>query len=211
MKAPIPIELAVEDDLSAAVIRKILACSGQPFYAGTSYIGQGFGYLRKNIRGFNKAAQGTPWIVLTDLDQSICPPELIRVWLPEPKHPNLLFRVAVREVEAWLLADRGGFASFLGIRKELLPLNADAIQEPKQHLINLARKSRRREVRDDIVPPHGSTRQIGPNYNGRLVSFVHKKWDVLVATQSSESLTRTFNSLSKFSPTWPLSDVGPAP
>jgi len=211
MKAPIPIEVAVEDDLSAAVIRKILERSGQPFYPGTSYIGQRFGYLHRNIRGFNKAAQGTPWIVLTDLDKSKCPPELIRLWLPEPKHPNLLFRVAVREVEAWLLADRVGFARFLGIRKELIPPNADAIQDPKQHLINLARKCRRRDIREDIVPPRGSTRQIGPNYNGRLVSFVHHNWDALLATQSSESLMRTFKSLSRFAPTWPSIDDGSAP
>lgn len=77
MKAPIPIELAVEDDLSAAVLRKIIEGSAQPFHTGTYYIGHGFGYLRRNIHGFNKAAQGTPWIVLTDLDKLTCPPELI--------------------------------------------------------------------------------------------------------------------------------------
>ena len=208
MKAPIPIELAVEDDLSAAVVRTVLERSGQPFYAGTSYIGHGFGYLRNHIRGFNNAAQGTPWFVLTDLDESECPPELVKRWLPEPKHPNLLFRVAVREVEAWLLADRAGFARFLGIRKDLIPLNADSIQDPKQHLIALASRSRRREIREDIVPPRGSVRQIGPNYNGRLVSFVRKHWDVEVAMLCSESLTRTMSSLSKFTPPWPLADAG---
>jgi len=42
-------------------------------------------------------------------------------WLPYPKHPNLLFRVAVKEVEAWLLAHRAAFATFLGISDKLIP------------------------------------------------------------------------------------------
>jgi hypothetical protein len=202
MKLPIPIELAVEDDLSAAVLQKILVKSGRPYAVGTAYIGHGFGYLRRNIRGFNHAAKGTPWLVLTDLDTIQCPPELIGAWLPEPPHPNLLFRVAVREVEAWLLADRVGFARFLGARRELVPPNADAIGDPKACLIDLARRSPRRDLRADIVPPPGSTRKIGPNYNGRLISFVRDRWDIYVAKQSSPSLLRTVNAIGRFIPTW---------
>lgn len=202
MTQPIPIQLVVEDDLSAAVLQKILDDSGRPYAVGTSYIGHGFGYLRRNIRGFNNAAKGTPWLVLTDLDKTRCPPELINTWLPIPRHPNLLFRVAVREVEAWLLADRVGFAGFLGIRRELVPLNADEVVDPKACLINLARRSARRDLRADIVPPAGSTRQIGPNYNGRLISFVRNRWGVSLAAESSPSLKRTLNAVASFVPTW---------
>lgn len=113
MTTPIPIQLAVEDDLSEAVLRKILSTSGRPYAVGTCYLGRGFGYLRKTIHGFNNAAKGTPYLVLTDLDQAECPPNLIGAWLQVPIHANLVFRVAVREVEAWLLADRAGLARFL--------------------------------------------------------------------------------------------------
>jgi hypothetical protein len=202
MTLPIPIQLAVEDDLSAAVLQKILDDSGRPYAVGTSYIGHGFGYLRRNIRGFNNAAKGTPWLVLTDLDKIECPPQLISTWLPDPCHPNLLFRVAVREVEAWLLADRIGFAGFLGIRRELVPLYADDVGDPKACLIDLARRSARRDLRADIVPPLGSTRQIGPNYNGRLVSFVQNRWRISVAAESSPSLRKTINAVASFVPTW---------
>ena len=112
------------------------------------------------------------------------------------------FHVAVREVEAWLLADRVGFAGFLGARRELVPLNADAIEDPKACLINLARRSPRRDLRADIVPPPGSTRQIGPNYNGRMISFVKDRWDISAAKQSSPSLLRTVNAIGRFIPSW---------
>ena len=74
-------------------------------------------------------------------------------WLPYPKHPNLLFRVAVKEVEAWLLAHRAAFATFLGISDKFIPQEqVDTIPDPKQFLINLAAKSKKRKVRDAIVP-----------------------------------------------------------
>jgi hypothetical protein len=202
MTPPIPIQLAVEDELSEAVLRRVLSDSGRPYSIGTSYLGRGFGYLQKTIRGFNNAAKGTPFLVLTDLDKTDCPPELIRTWLPEPIHPNLLFRIAVREVEAWLLADQAGFAKFFGIRRVLVPLNPDAIEDAKEFLINLARKSPRRDLQVDIIPPRGSTRRIGPNYNGRLTSFVQNRWNISVAKLSSPSLTRTVNAVSRFLPTW---------
>lgn len=206
MTPPIPIQLAVEDDLSEAALRRVLSDSGRPYAIGACYLGQGFGYLRRTIRGFNNAAKSTPFLVLTDLDKIDCPPDLIGTWLPEPIHPNLMFRVAVREVEAWLLADRAGFARFLGIRQVLVPRDADAIDDPKACLINLARKSPHSDLRSDIVPPPGSTRQIGPNYNGRLTSFLQNRWDISVAKQCSPSLLRTVNAVSGFLPTWAQHD-----
>ncbi len=202
MTAPIPIQLAVEDDLSEAILRKILSNSKRPFAIGTCYVGRGFGYLRRTIRGFNNAAKGTPFLVLTDLDRIECPPELIATWLPEPPHPNLLFRVAVKEVEAWLLADQAGLASFLSIKRALVPGDADAIEDPKAQLMDLAKRSSRRDLRADIVPPSGSTRRIGPNYNGRLISFVQGHWDISVAKRYSPSLMRTVEAVSQFVPTW---------
>lgn len=202
MMPPIPIQLAVEDDLSEAVLIRVLRETRRPYAIGTCYNGHGFGYLRKTIHGFNNAAKGTPFLVLTDLDKIGCAPDLIGTWLNEPVHPNLLFRVAVKEVEAWLLADQAGLARFLGINKTLVPKSVDEIVDPKDCLINLARGSRHRDLRRDIVPPPGSTRQIGPNYNGRLVSFVQNRWNLLTAQKSSPSLKRTVTAVTRFVPTW---------
>jgi hypothetical protein len=107
-KAIIPINLAVEDELSEVVSRKLLKVTRRSYVVGACYSQGGFGYLRKKISGFNNAAKGTPFFVLTDLDRGPCASALIGEWLPSPipKHPNLILRVAVQEVEAWLLAAR---------------------------------------------------------------------------------------------------------
>ena len=130
----IPINLAVEDPLSEAVLRAILRQSNRPYAVGTCYCQGGYGYLKKTIRRFNNAAKGTPFLVLTDLDKADCPPGLIQAWLPDPKHPNLLFRIAVREVEAWILAHREAFALFAGVQQELIPQDVDALDDPKRSL-----------------------------------------------------------------------------
>ena len=196
----IPLNLAVEDALSEAVLRKLLAESGQNYFVGISYNRGGYGYLKRTIAGFNNAAKGTPFLVLTDLDTANCPPDLIRTWLPGVKHPNLLFRVAVREVEAWLLGDNDAIASFLGISRNLVPQDVDAIPDPKKCLIELARRSRRRDIREDIVPPKNTTRQVGPSYNPRLSGFVMQHWSSLRAALRSRSLERALNAVRTFHP-----------
>jgi len=143
-----------------------------------------------------------PHIVLTDLDMGECAPTLLNEWLLVPAHHNLLFRVAVREVESWVLADRDRFAKFIGIRKTLVPVNADAIDDPKSCLINLTRKSRKRNLREDIVPIEGSTAKQGPDYNGRLISFVEEFWNPYEAMHNSPSLERAIKAVETFQPEW---------
>ena len=200
MNLDISINLAVEDDLSEAVLRKLLPAK---YTVSDCYKKRGFGYLKKNIRGFNNAAKGMPFLVLTDLDREECPPKLIKEWLSDSTpHHNLLFRVAVREVESWVLADRDPFAKFLGIKKEQVPVDVDEIDDPKEYLINLVRKSRKRRLREDIVPTRGSTAKQGPNYNGRLISFVEKVWNPNEAMHTSLSLQRAIKAVKKFQPKW---------
>jgi hypothetical protein len=198
----IPINLAVEDVLSEEVITCIIEQSGRSFAIGTCYRRSGSGYLRKTIGGFNNAAKGTPFLVLTDLDNHECPPDLIRDWLPIPKHDNLIFRVAVREVEAWLLAHRGAFSEFLGISNDLVPISPDEEPDPKQCLINLARRSRKTALRRAIVPKDGSTAKIGPDYNGKLIGFLNNHWNVQEAAQNSPSLERALQSICNFAPVY---------
>ncbi len=196
----IPITLAVEDDLSEAVLRAILCQSNRNFIVGRCLKKQGSGYLKRNISGLNQAAQGSVYLVLTDLDRSPCPLALMTNWLPQPKHPNLIFRVAVREVESWVLADRNAFAQFLGINVGQIPPDLDAISDPKQLLINLARKSRKRKLKDAIIPASGSTAKVGKDYNGPLVQFVKQRWDARVASTQSRSLDRAVQAIAQFQP-----------
>lgn len=201
MNDVIPIHLAVEDILSEMVLRVMLQQSGRHYAVGTCFGHYGFGYLKKRVNGFNNAARGTPFLILTDLDQTDCPPLLIKEWFSSPIHSNLLFRIAVREVEAWLLAHRSAFASFLGVREASIPESPDELIDPKKSLIELAAKSRKRELREAIIPRSGSTARIGPDYNGQLISYVQHRWKVREATKHSPSLNRAFWAIRNFEPT----------
>jgi hypothetical protein len=198
----IPINLVFEDVLSEAVLKQMLKQSQRPFSVGQCLNQRGYGKIKKIISGLNYAAKGMPYLVLTDLDNAECPLVVISEWLTQPKHPNLLFRIAVKEVEAWLLAHQSAFAEFLGISVDLIPGDADLIPDPKLLLINLAKKSRKRKLREAIVPEPNSTAKIGKDYNGQLIHFVNNSWQVASAQTNSPSLERAMNALIKFQPTW---------
>lgn len=199
--SPIPIDLATEDELSEVTLLRIVAEVNR-YAIGTAYRRGGFGYLQRTIGGWNSAARGKPFIVLTDLDAHECPLRLISNWLHVERHPNLLFRIAVREVESWLLADCENLSEFLGVSSTLIPLVPDNLPDPKAVLVNLARRSRSKEVRDRLVPRAGSTAKQGPDYNGCLGPFVRSRWNVGAAQARSPSLARTVARLSSFDPTW---------
>jgi hypothetical protein len=192
----------MEDAVSEAVIRRALNENGQVYASATIYNRGGNGYLKRTIRGFNNAAKGTPFLVLTDLDKYECPATLIDDWLEVSRHPNLLLRVAVVEIEAWLLADRTGIAEFLGVSPNLVPENIDTLADPKATLVNLACKSRKRDIKRDICPGSNSTRKVGPNYNAQLVGFVQSNWDLRQARTKSESLNRLLIRLANFEPAY---------
>ncbi len=202
MTTPIPISLAFEDALTESLALRILGTIPKVYATRTIYNRGGNGYLRRTVNGFNNAARGMPFWVGTDLDRYECPSALINDWLTHPKHHNLLIRVAVHEAEAWVLADREGFANFTGIKTEWVPNDVEALANPKEALIQLVRRSRRKQLRDDICPSANSTSKIGPNYNARLGGFVFESWDPTVARLNSRSLDRTMNRLVAFRPQW---------
>ncbi len=200
---PIPINLVVEDELSEAVARRLLESSPQPYALRIVYSRGGYGYIKEKICGFNNAAKGTPYLVLTDLDTNDCAPVLIDKWFnKQALQPNLLFRVAVKEVEAWLLAHRSAFAKFVGVREGLVPQDVERIDDPKKKLIDIVRRSRSKRIREDIVPPQRSTRKQGPDYNGRLVAFVEGHWDPRDCANVSPSLAKAIHRIDSFVPSW---------
>jgi hypothetical protein len=200
---PIPVNLAVEDELSQTILLRLLEESGRPYAVGTIYGRGGFGYLKTTIKGWNSAAKGLPFIVVTDLDTEKCPPSLLMSWLTEPKHPNLMFHVAVREIEAWLLADSRNLPGFLGCKARMMPADPEALADPKAFLIDLARKSRFSQIRRRLAPKPGSTATQGPDYNACLGEFVRSGWDIVAASRRSSSLRRAVERVSEFLPSWP--------
>ncbi len=191
--------VAVEDALSEVVARHLIEQSS--FRVLSCYRKGGYGYLKSRIHGFNEAAKASPFFMLTDLDKYACATELKTDWLKQTPHPNFLFRIAVRSVESWLLADAEGLATFFRVSKKLIPDKPDELPNPKAKVIELAKRSSKREIREDIVPKQNSTAKIGPNYNGRLGSFINTSWNLQRAIKHSESLHRAFNALKNFKPT----------
>lgn len=194
----ITISGAVEGDVDEAVLRRLLLQVGAN--QGTIHGKQGKPFLLKRLDGYNRAAQFTPWAVLVDLDHDAdCAPPFCRNWLPNPS-PYMCFRVVVREIESWLFADRERLARFLGVRASLIPEQPETVECPKRTMIEVANASRRREIREDMVPRPGSRRKIGPAYNSRLIEFVgnvERGWRPHVAANVSESVKRCLRGLQR--------------
>ena len=189
------ISAAVEGIVDEAVVRRLIAHGGGT--PGAVYGRQGKSLLRQRIAGYNNAAQRVPWIVLVDLDRDAdCAPPLRNAWLPQPAS-HLCFRVAVREVEAWLLADAERLADFLGVPRSRVPAQPESLNDPKEILVNLARTSRRRDIREDLVPRPEGGRQVGPAYSSRLIEFVSGRWRPEIAARRAESLRRAIACLTR--------------
>ena len=193
------ISAAVEGIVDEAVVRTVIAHAGASL--GDVYGKQGKEYLRQKIAGYNNAARRSPWIVLVDLDrEEQCAPPLVNGWLAQPA-PHLCFRVAVREVEAWLMADAERLAGFLRVSRKRIPGNPEELENPKTVMVNLARSSRRAAIREDMSPREGSGRQVGPAYSSRLIEFASSSWRPDIAAAQSDSLRRAIDCLKRLTET----------
>jgi len=157
---------------------------------GPIHVAGGKALLKQRVNGYNHAARYRPWIVLVDLNhEADCAPALRAAWLSKLAE-HMCFRVAVHEVEAWLLADRQQMATFLGVNLAKIPQTPDSLDDPKRTMVNLARHSSRKDVREDMVPRPNSGRSEGPAYASRLIEFVHRMWSPSAAEAHSDSLRR---------------------
>jgi hypothetical protein len=183
------ISAAVEGLVDETVIKSLIREAGA--ITGQVYGKRGKAFLRESIGGYNNSARFRPWVVLVDLDQDApCAPQLCQNWLAA-KAAKLCFRVAVRAVEAWLLADRESIAKFLSVSPSRIPIDPESESNPKQLMVDLAARSKRRSIREDMVPRPGSGRSVGPAYTSRLIEFVQSPlWRPTIAAERSESLRR---------------------
>jgi len=197
----VTVTLAIEDVLSEAIAKKVVSATNPDLIIDQVIGNQGFGYLKNKIRALNHAAHnGVVTIMVADLDDAECPARLREEWLKGEMHPNLVFRVAVREIEAWLLADHEGLADFLSIPRGRIPQVVDEIPNPKQLIVNLARRSRKSWLKKALVPSNGSSSSVGAEYNNCLLSFIRDDWSLHRARARSESLNRAFFALQRFRP-----------
>lgn len=187
---------AVEGISDEAVLRRVVIARGAVVHR--VQVQRGKANLRRALPGYNAAAQGDPWLVLVDLDQDFdCAAALVTDWLPAPS-TYMRFRVVVREIEAWLLADRERFTSFFSVPASAVPDQPDQVPDPKSTLLAAVTRSRRKAIRADMLPRPGSGRQVGAAYTSRLIEFASESnegWRPEVAADRSPSLSSCLTRL----------------
>lgn len=189
------ISAAVEGIVDEATLRRI--CRYVNVIPAAIYGRNGKASVLSRLGGYNHSANYRKWVVLVDLDNDgACVPEVLPTWLPTPA-PLMSLRVAVHEIESWLLADRQRISTFLSVRPQLVPDNPDLLGDPKAEMVNLARRSRRSEIRSDMVPRIGSGQSVGPAYSSRLIQFIQQVdgWRPETAAESSDSLRRAIEAI----------------
>lgn len=187
--------LAVEGDLDAAVLVRLLSELGLP--SPNDVVGRsGKDFILARLDKYNAAAEVMPVVVVLDLDREECAPGFVQSLLSTPSL-QMCLRVAVREIEAWLLADRAGIASHLHVASALVPPHPENEPDPKQVMADLARRSRLRWIREEVAPRPGSGRAVGPAYVDHLMSFVDSGWDITTAMDFAPSLRRAAEDLQR--------------
>ena len=189
------IALATEDELSEAIGLRWIAES--PFHEADvlPLRRNGSGYLKSKVESWRQLAGQQVVLLLTDLDQIDCPVALRNEWLgTRPVPDRLLLRIAVREIESWVLADHDAMRKLIGDRGKLPPA-PDELGDPKAFLLNMVRKYAPRDVKQDLLAERGAMASQGLGYNRRLVAWVKSDWSPDRAAARSPSLLRARQAL----------------
>jgi hypothetical protein len=192
--------IAGEDPVTHAIIKKVLSYCSDDFEIIAELPARG-GQVKRKIPEFNKLSESYPVILLIDLDNYGCAPQLVKQLISN-KNDNFIFNIAVDEAEAWLMADREGFASYFKIKLDNIPSPHQTRQGGRKALIEmnfkykssfylthtLIEKSRSLEFIQQLKPKKGAAK--GPEYNGCMLPFIEKTWNINNARQNTDSLNR---------------------
>ncbi|RQT71924.1 hypothetical protein DF029_14060 [Burkholderia cepacia] len=180
-----------EDALCCSIADALIVHSGIAVEVEQRIVAGGAGPFRQRIPAMNNVANNVmPVIMVADADQAPCVVTQRNSWLPQNVSPRLSMRLAVREAEAWVLADHVGFAQFVTVSKDLFPAQPENELDPKQTLLAIVKRSRRRELREEMLPGKGATSPVGLGYNIHMTDFVKNYWDIGRATERAPSLAR---------------------
>lgn len=190
------VNMLVEGVVDEAVARRLIAHCGHE--SGIAYGKRGWRYIEQRVASFNAAVGSQPLLTLVDLmDTGIgCAPKVVATWLPH-RRPNSVLRVVVREIESWVLADRRAVAAFLDVALQKVPLRPEALTDPKRSLVNLARHSRTRAIREALVPRANYAASEGPLYSSELCRFIATVWSPDAAATCSASLAKCVRRLNE--------------
>ena len=157
---------------------------------------RGGGHFWSEAHRYNQAAAHVGVVLgLADLEAFPCPSGLIARHLPHGKSPDFVLRVAEPMLESWFLADAVGMADFLHVDAGSFPDNPDRDPHPKRTLVNIARHSRQRDRRADLVPDVGSLGVVGKGYTPAMTEFIEAFWQPKRAAKRSESLRKAIEAI----------------
>lgn len=194
------VAVAVEGDSDVAAVEKLLASRSIEVDARRTFRTRGKGKLDKKIAGYNQAAAHSPWFLLRDADHDAddCPADLRDSRLSASQQsPGLCFRLAVRSLEAWLLADAEAFAVAFSVRAAAVPGDVEQLPDAKRSLVDLCRRSRKSGIRKAMVPPVGSSGRVGPEYVTYISEFARTGWRPDVAAANAPSLARALREIDR--------------
>lgn len=187
------VDLLVEGDLDEAVGLRLLASAGANH--GVTFGKQGSGYVLKKVAAFARGVGQGRLLVLVDLMDTglACPSEVVRRYLPNPVK-TVAFRVVAREIESWILADEEGIARFLGVSKSIVPRRPEELPDPKNALLNVAKRSGSSRLRAALLPGVAGGARVGPLYNHLLSRFAIEDWNPARAASNAKSLKRAIEA-----------------
>lgn len=190
--------VVVEGYLEEPAARRLLDTSGISYNESNILVMRGSSTFWANAPRYNRASQHLGYILgLTDLDDNECPSGLITEHLGKELHQNFLLRVQVRELESWLLADAAGLSRFLSVSEGLMPPRPDELPDPKQALVNIARRSQKSRIVTELVPEVGRRGLVGTGYTATISDFILNHWNPNRAAKRSPSLARALAALKR--------------
>lgn len=190
------VTIAGEGRLDLEVAEKLVSHYGGE--VGNRYDKGGKFGVQSKIDGYNNDAAHTnmPWLVLLDLNSDECPPSLRNKLLNEVA-PSMCFRIAVREIESWLMSDAESLASYFGVSRSLIPSEPEKLSDPKESLVKLAKESNKREIREGIARKGSTQLETGPRYTALLRKYTQNHWRPEVAAKRADSLRRAMVCVEK--------------
>jgi len=189
-----------EDPVTCTIIKKILDHCSADFEIVSELPARG-GEIKKKIPEFNVLSKTYPVVLLMDLDNNLCAPQLLEQLIKE-KNNDFIFNIAVDEAEAWLMADIKGFANYFKIKEEDMPSVYQTKQGGRKALTEmnftykssmyltheLIQNSKNSEYIQQLAPKKNAAK--GPEYNACMLPFILNAWNIDNARQNSDSLNR---------------------
>lgn len=183
----------VEGSLEEHMMKRLLRDRGHPVQEGLINNKGGQGNFWRSIAGINRS-HGLRVAALADLEKAVCPGKLIRQKLGREPASFLTLNLAVRMLEAWLLADPN-LAKYLKIPPDKLPLRPEAESHAKRCLLSLVRDYGDAKRKLTFLGPHSSTLHPGPDYEPLMGKFITDHWSPTEAARRSPSLKRALTRL----------------